>query len=517
MKRALVAVFAAFAMAVPATGQHIVESPERVAEFIPVPSIHSNSITKLASIGDSLLVGPLLSLTTDDGETWQRSAADSLRGGRNRVFSVDVHGQTVVVGLGYISREGGTNIQSAGGFLVSNDGGRTFDYRFPQLDGREDDRVTFGVSTLEALPVVVPQQSPPFDVAYDPFTGNIWVAGWASGVRVSQDGGRTFRRVVLPPDNLSQIHPNDSYSFFYGPRRGAQGHLNHMGFSVHADVHGNVWAGTPRGINRRLAGSESWHRYSATGSPTSLTGSWVTTIEEQVVDGESIIWMATWNAGDAGESYRDGVTITHDQGETFEQVLIGERVHDFGFDGERIYAAAERGLFISDDRGQTWRSVNRFQDPSRPDVTIRPDVAVYAVEVTPSAVRVGTSDGLMRSADGGDTWQIFRADVPLRPAPPTEQMPEVDTYAYPNPFSPASSGFVRIRYEGSASGGATIRILDYEMQLVRSIEADSFGADDREVTWDGLDRNGLRVSNGVYFYTVESGGRTASGKILVIE
>lgn len=517
MMRVLIAVFVLFAMASPAAGQHIVESPDRVAEFIPVPSIYSNSITKLASIGDSLWVGPLLNLTTDDGASWQRSSADSLQAGRNRVFSIDVSGQNMVVGLGYVSRESGQNVQAAGGFLVSTDGGRSFDYRFPQLDGREDDRVTYGVSTLEALPVVVPQQSPPFDVAYDPITGDIWVAGWASGVRVSHDGGRTFQRVVLPPDDLSEIHPDESYEFFFGPRRGTQGHLNHMGFAVHVDIHGNVWAGTPRGVNRRLEGSQSWHRYSATGSPTSLTGSWVTTIEEQVLGDESIIWMASWNAGDIGENLRDGVTLTRDQGNSFQQVLIGERVHDFGFDGERVFAAAERGLFISDDRGRTWRSVNRFEDPSRPDITIRPDVAVYAVDVTSSALWVGTSDGLMRSADGGDTWRIFRADVPLRPATPTSAVPEVDTYAYPNPFSPAASGFVRIRYESSASGGATIRILDYEMQLVRTIEADSFGAGDRDVTWDGLDRNGLRVSNGVYFYTVESGGRTANGKILVIE
>lgn len=511
------ALIATLALSSTSQAQAVVEAPERMAEYIPVPSIHSNSITKLASRGDSLWVGPLMSLTTDLGETWARSAADSLQVGRNRVFSIDVEGDVVLVGLGYISREGGQSVQAAGGFLVSDDGGGTFTYRFPQLDAQDDNTVTFGVSTLDALPVIVPQQSPPFDVDYDPLTGDIWVAGWASGIRVSHDGGRTFRRVVLPPDNLTEIDPAEPYDFFVGPRRGLEGHLNHMGFSVRVDSRGNTWAGTPRGINRRFAGEERWQRFSAAGTPTSLTGSWVTTIEEQRVGDESIIWMASWNAGDAGEAYRDGITITRDAGESFEQLLIGERVYDFAFDGSRVYAAAERGLFFTDDMGSTWTSVRNFRDASRPDLYIRQDVQVYSVEATPSALWVGTSDGLMRSTDGGSTWRIFRADVPLRPDAPSDQAPVVDTYAYPNPFSPAANRFTRIRYDNMDGGAATIRILDFEMHLVRTLNADSFGSGEREVTWDGLDQNGLRVSNGVYFYAVEAGGRTSNGKILVIE
>jgi hypothetical protein len=144
-------------------------------------------------------------------------------------------------------------------------------------------------------------------------------------------------------------------------------------------------------------------------------------------------------------------------------------------------------------------------------------VQAFAVEVNPSAIWVGTSDGLMRSTDRGATWRIFRSDVSLSPDTPTAAMPEVETYAYPNPFSPAASRFIRIRYDNGDGGAASIRILDYEMQLVRSIDAGDFGPGEREVTWDGIDRNGLRVANGAYFYTVEAGGRTSRGKILVIE
>ncbi len=516
MQRLLVIVMMA-SLAPALQAQHLTPEAERMTELMPVPSIYSNSVTKLATRGDSLWVGPLLDLTIDGGDTWRRASVDSLSDERNRVFSIDTHDDVVIVGLGYASEEAQGTVQAAGGFLVSTDGGNSFTYRFPQLDSRGDTTVTYGVSTLRALDVVVPQQSPPYMVDYDPTTGDIWVAGWASGIRRSVDLGRTWDRVVLPPDDLEEIHPDSTYDFYLAPQRGPTGHLNHMGFAVKVDSRGNVWAGTPVGINRKRAGEESWRRFSATGSPNSLTGSWVVDIEEQILDGESLLWLATWNAGEAGEAYRDGITMTRDFGETFEQMLIGETVYDFAFRGETIYAAAESGLFISDDVGQTWRSVIDFYDAAQPDRIIRPDVETYAVEVTSDALWVGTSDGLMKSTDGGQTWRIFRAEVPLHPNQPSERVPDVDTYAYPNPFSPATSRFVRIRFELDQSSASTIRIYDFEMQLVRSIEADVVDAGAREVVWDGTDDSGLRVANGPYIYVVDADGRRVDGKILVIE
>lgn len=517
MQRILILGMALFLAGSTLQAQQLSPDVQRMTELVPVPSIRSNSVTKMAARGDSLWIGPLLNMTVDGGETWLQASADSLSDERNRVFSLDIDGDVIVVGLGYASQETQGTVQAAGGFLVSTDGGESFTYRFPQLDSRGDTTVTYGVSTLRALDVVVPQQSPPYMVDYDSATGDIWVAGWASGIRRSSDLGRTWERVVLPPDELEEIHPDSTYDFLVAPQRGGEGHLNHMGFAVRVDSRGNVWAGTPIGINRRLAGEERWRRFSATGSPNSLTGSWVIDVEEQLLEDESIIWLATWNAGEAGEAHRDGVTITRDAGETFEQVMIGETVYDFAFRGETVYAAAERGLFISDDLGRTWRSIRDFYDESQPDRVIRPDVEVYAVATTTDALWVGTSDGLMKSTDGGDTWRVFRTEVPLHPDTPSERVPDVDTYAYPNPFSPAASRFVRIRYEMEQKGASTIRIYDFEMQLVRTIESEMVDAGVREATWDGTDADGMRVANGPYIYVVDADGRRVDGKILVIE
>lgn len=488
----------------------------RVAEMLP--GILSNSVSNLHVEQGALWAGPFLNVTRDGGMTWEKADADSLFGTRNRVFSIDIEGDVIWVGLGFTDNSTGDNVQSAAGFLVSEDGGRSFSYRFPQLDDPGDTEEVYGVSVLPALPVIVPQQSPPFDIDYDPVHDEVWVAGWASGVRRSGDGGRTWQRVVLPPDDLEAIYPDSLYDFSVEPQRGGMGSLNHMGFAVLVDETGTVWAGTPRGINRSTDGGLSWQRFEAEGTASSLTGNWVVSIEEQPLPGRNPVWLATWNAGESSQNEQFGVTVTRDGGETFEQVLVGERVIDFAFRGETVYVAGrESGLFISDDGGATWRSVTDFRDRLDPTKVIRPGVDVLSVATTDDALWVGTDDGLLKSTDGGLSWTVFRVEVPLHPETPTASIPDVESFAYPNPFSPAADRFVRIRYDLPQPGSVNLRIFDFGMNLVRDLDGPDQPAGTRELRWDGTDREGLRVANGVYFYTLRTGSGTVWGKILVVE
>ena len=503
-----------------AASQNLAADPQTIAELLPVTGISRNSVSNLHANGDTLWVGPFLNMTPDGGASWFLADADSLLESQNRVFSMDVEGEVIVAGLGYNFREETAGrvsfVPSAGGFLVSTDGGENFDYRFPPLDLPGDSLVPYGNDVIPALPIIVPQQSPPYDIDYDPVRGEVWTAGWASGIRVSRDLGRTWQRVVLPPDDLDAINVDSTYDFRIEPRRGNTGSFNHMGFAVLVDEVGTIWAGTPSGVNRSSDGGLSWERFSREGNPSSLTGSWVISIEAQPRSGRDPIWMATWNAGEAGERGIDGVTVTRDGGETFEQVLIGETVFDFAFDEVNVYAAAERGLFISGDDGRTWNAIRDFRDPARPDIVVRPDVEVFSVTTTSSAVWVGTSDGLFRSEDRGMTWRAFRTDVPVRPDEPSAVAPRVEAYAYPNPFSPAADRIVRFRFEAE-SGTSEIRIFDFGMKLVRTLNGADLGAGERELSWDGTDDDGLRVANGPYFYAVDAGGDTGWGKLLVLE
>ena len=503
------------ALALGAKGQSVPYSITN--DHIDVPSISANTVSTMGSRGDTLWAGSFLNMTADGGDSWTEVAIGDISDDRYRVFSLDVRGDEVLVGLGFNTQTLQGTMQSAGGFLYSGDGGHTFEYRFPQIDTRIDTVITYGNNRLRALPAAEREEAPPYDVAIDPSTGDVWVAGWSTGIRRSPDKGETWERVVLPPDHLTEIDPQNEYDFVVGPRRGAIGHINHLGFSVLVDSEGNVWAGTPMGINRRLAGEERWQRFSASGAPNALVGSWVIAIDEMIHDDQSIIWMATWNAAETGEAYRDGVTITRDAGETFEKVLIGERIYDFAFRDGTVYAAGDAGLFISDDLGATWETIRDFNDTTGRSRRFRLGLPAFSVETTRSGLWVGTSDGLAVSEDGGESWRTFRTEIPLGPDEPGDRVPAVETFAYPNPFSANASQFVRIRFDGNDASTARINIFDFEMRLVRTIEHNVTSDAIQEAVWDGRSSSGLRVANGPYIYVVEAGGNRVDGKILVVE
>ncbi|NNE35856.1 MAG: hypothetical protein HKN13_11490, partial [Rhodothermales bacterium] len=328
-----------------------------------------------------------------------------------------------------------------------------------------------------------------------------------------------WQRVVLPPDELDEINVDSLYDFRVEPRRGNLGNFNHMGFSVHVAKDGTIWAGTPLGINRSFDGGLSWKRTSADGSSSSLTGNWVVAIAEQEMGTESSIWLATWSALETGDlGGRSGVSVTRDGGETYEQVLVGERFTDFAFDGSRVYVAGrESGLFVSDDGGKTWETIRDFDLESSSDRRIKVGSDVLSVETTTDAVWVGTSDGLLRSRDGGRTWRTFRVEVPLHPEMETDEVPDVETFAYPNPFSPIADRFVRIRYEMLTSGSVDVRIFDFRLNELRRLPSESREQGVQESTWDGASEDGTRLANGTYFYSVDTGSGKFWGKILLVE
>ncbi|MEM1095747.1 MAG: FlgD immunoglobulin-like domain containing protein [Bacteroidota bacterium] len=485
--------------------------------FVESGSILRNSITNLHVQGDSLWIGPFLNVTPNEGGTWLVAEADSLRGSRNRIFSIDIEGDVIWAGLGFTSTTDGNSVAAAGGFLVSTDGGQTFNYRFPQLDAPGETQIEYGINTLNALDVIVPEQSPPYDIDYDPVTGTVWVAGWASGIRKSSDGGLSWERVVLPTDNLDAVSPDQQYDFTVEPQRGGMGWLNHMGFAILVDELGTIWAGTPDGINRSTDGGQAWRKFKFDGTPNGLTGSWVIAVEEEPVEGRNPIWMATWNAGEAGENGRFGVTVTRDGGQTFDQVLIGVRAYDFAFDADgTVYVAAEQGLYISRDDGRSWTSVTNFNSPTSERV-LPSRVEVFSVAVTDEAVWAGTSDGLVRSTNGGRTWRAFRVEVPLSPDEPSDAIPETETFAYPNPFSPAANGFTRLRYELERSSSVRIRVFDFGMNLVRTLPSETRAEGVHETLWDGTSDQGTRLPNATYFYQISTDAGTSWGKILLIE
>ena len=518
---------------------------QQAQALAPVDGVSSNSIQTVAADGDSLWVGPLLSVYVEADDRFLTADVPELLEEDNVVFAIDATNNpgaptsTVWAGLAF-DTGGGT--PGAAGFLFSTDGGDSFTARLPALDGAADTTVAYGDSTFPAIPVTANDNSAPQSLDAAPPGGTVWTAAGQSGIRYSRDGGQTWQRAVLPPDTLDAVAPNETPSFLVGPPvSNDRGWLNYVGFSVLVDETGTVWAGTAGGVNRSrpqdiVGDDRAWQRFTATSTPDGLTGNSVVALAEQPrPDARNAIWMATWALNQTqSDRQRFGVTVTRDGGATFEQTLIGEQVTDLAFRDASarhpalVYAAGESGLLLSSDDGATWRTVATF--PLQDDTAfLRSDAQVQSVATTTSALWVGTNDGLLRlprdreadllvndPAAPDPSWRLFRTNVPVNPEEPSETVPDVSTYAYPNPFSPSDDAAVRIRYELPEAGPVTVEIFDFGMNRVRTLTRQQ-PAGQQEVAWNGRSADGLRLPNGTYFYTVDLGGRTVEGKILLVD
>jgi len=537
MRRLFVCLFVLGIGAAPAMGQ--VLSNERLQDLQPTTGLASNTVQELAAAGDSLWIGPLLTVYAEeedqlfqpDGEVVQRRLTD----GSNIVFSLATESASVpqsAVWAGLAFDVGGGTV-GAGGFLVSTDGGQSFEERPVPLDEPSDTTVVYGNSTLPAVPITQEAGTPPRDIALGR-GDTVWVASSRGGLRRWTEQDSTWMRIVLPPDTSTRIEPSQSYDFLVAPPQDdGPGFQNYRAFSVLVDETGTVWAGTAAGLNRSTPddvapdGERAWRLFRSDGTPNSLTGQIVFELAEQPrPNGRNPIWMATLRAETNGPLQRTGLTMTPDGGETFRQPLIGEQVNGIATRRTRVYAAAESGLFVSGDQGETWRSIEDVTLANE-DQVLPGEITARSVEVTPSALWVGTTEGLLRldreqesrllpgnSDVSPPEWQLFRTQVPVTPDEPTEQVPDVETYAYPNPFVPSRDGVVRIVYDVPEPQTVEVNIFDFGMNRVRTLrEEESDGR--QEIAWDGTDASGLRLPTGTYLYTVEVGGTTVRGKILL--
>lgn len=494
--------------------------------LVDAPGISRNYAAPLVAEGASLWGTPLLSVTRDGGQTWQQAALDSLRVGRYRVRTLDVEGPVVWAGLYTFVDDGTSDLDRLrdAGFAVSTDDGATFRLLGPILDRSADTTIAYGANRLSARIVASTETDAgyarAYDLDYDAPTGTTWVAGGYLGLRRTANGGQTWTRVVLPPDFLETITPSGTYTFKVGPKttRFPGGSFNHVVVSTLVDARGTVWAGSIRGLNRSTDGGASWTRLQPTGAAASLPSLYAADLFEQYPGeaAKSAVWAITYQNADVADTGRDGLSVTTDRGETWRRALVDETVYDVAFRGATVYAATNRGLLVSPNDGQTWTRLRDVCDPAEPPAACVTDRPVVAVAVTSDGTLwAGTTQGLYRSTDGGASWTVNRALASLTTRTATDER-TVETFAYPNPFSPGSDRVVRLRFDARGGGAYRVRVFDYAMRLVRTLE-DAASADTREVLWDGTDASGLRVPNGPYFYTAEGDGRTLRGKILLVD
>ncbi|MGD8397198.1 MAG: M28 family peptidase, partial [Candidatus Eiseniibacteriota bacterium] len=173
---------------------------------------------------------------------------------------------------------------------------------------------------------------------------------------------------------------------------------------------------------------------------------------------------------------------------------------------------------VSSDGGGSWvdlenttQSANSWQERSfliEDYVTPTATVAfrfVASDEGSGSLVEAAVDDFVLSGApgtvgiggDGGAPPLVLR----LRPARP----------------SPLGIGAARIGYTVPDDGRVSLKLYAVDGRLVRTLVDGAVEAGVHDVAWDGTTNGGARVAPGVYFYTLRTGERELSRKLVVVE
>ncbi|MFC1560991.1 gliding motility-associated C-terminal domain-containing protein [Candidatus Latescibacterota bacterium] len=348
---------------------------------------------------------------------------------------------------------------------------------------------------------------------------------------------------LLKSENLgnswTKILPNDEEFSFQNP--------NHHGQCL--DVYGDtLWVGTFQGMNVSVDRGERWTNFSwpedGSGDPEvdQWPGNFPVAVEHKVVGGKTHVWVASHDYFGFG---RIGICHTSDNGTTWEYkkyLDYNSRPWNiaFGHSGasnpaisdSTVFAATNAGLIVSYDLGENWKTLhiresnNLYWDDDSP---------VSSVLVVGDTLWVTSSDGVARTTDWGESWEIFKGVTRVMTLDTGNQnigiSSEFDylegnlkTYAFPNPFSPKRQhkdySRTRIQYAIENDAQVTVKIYNFSGRLIRELiknEHRSGGRDYQEI-WDGRDGNNSIVPNGVYFYIINTNkGDSARGKIMVLD
>ncbi|MFA6617679.1 MAG: two-component regulator propeller domain-containing protein [Candidatus Neomarinimicrobiota bacterium] len=490
--------------------------------------IGSNSVTDIRQVNDSTFVfssGNGLSFSYDrgkniytyygNGETVSYGSVTGLVTFDNKIWVATAYDTMIYEGGFY------NDYPVGNGVSYSPDGGLSWE-RYPQS---KDDMVdttesVFG-GEVDALPITSAINNLIYDLAIQVTSDGdtvLWSANFAGGTRKSYDNGASWKRVVLPPDYYDSFDADTPLDFDLSPTSGALGYesnLNHRAFSVH--VSGDtVVVGTANGINVSGDEGKTWVKYTAQNS--AIPGNFVVDLD---MDNENNIY-AVCLATQATETR--GLALSHfnTNGLMFwEAQMLGVRFYSiFAKSPERMFAAGEKGFWYSVD-GWNWTDMGSVYDDKGEMLLTEKIYSVF--EDADDTLWVGSADGVAKSGDLGNSWEIIRRVH-------NRYENDIDLSAYPNPFSPSrmnqfeDDGYVRIYCKLPSAGRVSIEIYDFSMARVKYlVRQQSVNQNEVEFLWNG--KNGLNelVANGVYFIKLEydwgdgDGKQVAWTKVIVLD
>jgi subtilisin family serine protease len=142
---------------------------------------------------------------------------------------------------------------------------------------------------------------------------------------------------------------------------------------------------------------------------------------------------------------------------------------------------------------------------------ISPDQAVKLIEQTSDTLNANGYD----QYTGWGRINVLRA---LSSPQNFSRAAAVNTYNWPNPFSPENDMFTNITFVAPSPQNVSVIIYDGGGNVVwrASLPAASVPAGQNIIKWNGVNSSGRSVANGTYFYVLKAGGSTGKNKIMVI-
>lgn len=476
---------------------------DSLPDSIAYAGIGSNGVSDIQVSGDSTLLfatGAGLSITYDAGEsfyTYYNSLGSVAYGG---VSAIATLGEKIWIATAYDTVISSSNLPVGNGISYSEDDGHSWTH-FPQMvDHADSNFVIYFGDTIPALPITVPVQNVTYDLAVNVNSNGdtiLWATSWAGGTRRSDDFGASWKRVVLPPDDLDTLNETTSHDFDLSPSSGALGYeenFNHMGFSVIA-VEDTIAVGTAGGINISYDCGITWIKYTAQNSDVS--GNFVRALYRS---DNGVIYGASLPANDPNEYYSLVYTDENSGELEWNSTLRNVNIYNINSGNDFVFVGSEDGLYISGD-GWSWVKNGAIMDDG--------GVRIYSEKIYSVAIDednylwIGSDDGLAKSPDNGVTWEIIRRVQSL------PNLNKLDMSVYPNPFSPArmniwnDDGYVRIHCNFPNDGNATIEVFDFGMKRVKKVLTDkNVTKGEIDFVWTCKNEMNDIVANGVYFIKV---------------
>jgi len=467
----------------------------------PLGTLTSNSITDIQISDDTVWVITSIGVnfTWDNGESWKGFTNKHGLGNGTPVAIINKYGRTFVSTYESVS---GTDIPQGTG--IAEYGNKEWNNKiFDWKDGNNVWKLGFDA------------------VAFDSVFYFAYIGGALLKMDVRAD---TSWKIVVP--DTSGLLPND-YVFSEFPPDTILNPDYPREFIVWSIVIDSIapdsfhiYLGTANGLMTSTNSGLSWtHILPPKGLGRLVSGLWLQKSTELV------IWASLETNGDTSVPNQQSKTVrSRNGGNSWQEVDIlgGILPNAIVFTGKIAWIATEDGL-IKMENDSIVKGTEDFRQNGLLSKKCRTIDAIIIPSDLPSdtILWVGTENGLYRSKNAGNTWEVFLLKKII-----SGGLKEV--YAVPTVLRNNGPEETRIVYNLSSDANTTITIHDWNMYKVKTIienqprKAGASSASGRSNDfiidrWDGTNNRGAKAAVGTYYFKVETDqGEKGFGKIIIL-